>query len=151
LATQGNAILATIDEDGSPHLTEVLFLLDEDDRVLLPTPHSTRKLRNVLARPIATVFFYEQPGWISCTGAAHVLDGEEAAEANQRNRDRVLTAAGHETMGRLLAEHEDNTIVVSPSRWLSWNSDAVVPEIVRLGGDVEAHPPETWFKDLTAD
>ena len=151
LATQGNAILATIDEDGSPHLTEVLFLLDDEDRVLLPTPHSTRKVRNVLARPVATVFFYEQPGWISCTGSAHVLDGQDAATANQRNRDRVLTAAGHETMGRLLAEHEDNTIVVSPSRWLSWNSDAVIPEIIRLGGDVESHPPETWFKDLTAD
>jgi hypothetical protein len=151
LSTQGNAILATIGDDGSPHLTELLFLLDEEDRVLLPTPHSTRKVRNVLARPVATVFFYEQPGWISCTGPGHVLDGEEAAAANQRNRDRVLTAAGHETMGRLLAEHEDNTIVVTPTRWLSWSSAAVIPEIVRLGGDVESNPPDTWFKDLTSE
>jgi hypothetical protein len=151
LKTQGNAILATVNEDGSPHLTEVLFLLDDEDRVQVPTPHSTRKIRNVRARPLATVFFYEQPGWISCTGAAHVLVGEEAAAANQSNRDRLLTPGGHLTMGRLLAAHEDNTIVVTPAKWLSWNSDAVVPEIVRLGGDVEANPPDTWFKDLTTE
>ncbi|HEX9865462.1 MAG TPA: pyridoxamine 5'-phosphate oxidase family protein [Acidimicrobiia bacterium] len=149
LMTQGNAVLATINDDGSPHLTELLFLLDEADRVLLPTPHSTRKVRNVKARPVATVFFYEQPGWVSCTGNVEVLEGAEAAAANQRNRDRLLTPEGHQTMGRLLAAHEDNTIVVTPTKWLSWNSNAVIPAITALGGDVDAHPPNTWFKDLT--
>jgi hypothetical protein len=52
-------------------------------------------------------------------------------------------------MGRLLAAHEDNTIVVTPTKWLSWKSDAVIPAITALGGDVESHPPDTWFKDLT--
>lgn len=150
LMTQSNAILATVNDDGSPHLTELLFLLDDHDRVLLPTPHSTRKVKNFVARPVATVFFYEQPGWVSCTGAVEVLDGEEAADANQRNRDRLLTPAGHETIGRLLSAHEDNTIVVTPTRWLSWSSQAMVPGIMALGGDVEAHPPDTWFIDLTA-
>lgn len=148
LAKTGNAILATLNADGSPHLTELLFLLDEEDRVLLPTPHNTRKLKNVRQRPVVTVFFYEVPGWISCTGSAEVWTGERAQEANRRNRDRLLTEAGHRTIGRLLATHEDTTIVVTPTKWLSWNSDGIVPGVIALGGDPEADPPSTWFKDL---
>ncbi len=150
LATQENAILATRNPDGGPHLTELLFLLDEDDRILLPTPHNTRKVNNVRARPIATVFFYDQPGWTSCTGTVTVLEGKEAAEADRRNRDRLLTEQGHKTIGLLLAEQEDTTIVVTPTRWLSWSSEALVPGIIELGGDVESNPPDTWFRDLDA-
>lgn len=149
LMTQGNAILATVNDDGSPHLTELLFLLDEDDRIQLPTPHGTRKLRNVTRRPVASVFFYDQPGWISATGDVEIWTGEAAAEANQRNRDRLLTESGHETIGRLLAQQEDTTIVVTPRKWLSWNSDGLVPAIEDLGGDVARHPPDTWFRDLS--
>lgn len=151
LSRQGNAILATINDDGSPHLTELLFLLDETDRIQLPTPHNTKKLRNLRARPIATVFFYDQPGWTSATGDVEIWTGEQAARANQRNRERLLTPAGHETIGRLLAEHEDVTIVVTPSRWMSWSSDALAPEIEQLGGDLEKYPAETWFKDLSEE
>ena len=148
LSRQGNAILATINDDGAPHLTELLFLLDDDDRVLLPTPHNTRKVRNVLARPLATVFFFDQPGWTSCVGTATLLTGEEAAVANRANRDRLLTPAGHETIGRVLAAQEDTTIVVTPQRWLSWSSAQLEQWVIEHGGDVVAHPPETWFKDL---
>jgi hypothetical protein len=148
LARQGNAILATINDDGTPHLTELLFLLDESDRVLLPTPHNTRKVRNVTKRPVATVFFFDQPGWISCVGDTTLLTGAEADRANQANRDRLLTPAGHATIGRVLAAHEDTTIVVTPTRWLGWSSDQLRHHVEEMGGDLAAHPPETWFRDL---
>jgi hypothetical protein len=148
LAKQGNVILATVDDDGSPHLTELLFLLDEQDRVQMPTPHNTRKFKNLQKRPVATVFFYDQPGWTSASGTVELWTGEQAAEANRRNRERLLTEGGHETIGRVLRAHEDSTIVLTPRRWLSWSSAATVDEVRRLGGDFEAHPPETWFKDL---
>ena len=150
LSEQGNAILATIADDGSPHLTELLFFLDEEDRIQLPTPHNTRKLKNARARPVATVFFYDQPGWTSATGTVEIWSGDRARDANKRNRERLLTDAGHATIGRLLAEHEDSTIVVTPQKWLSWTGDQLTAEIERLGGDVTQHPPETWFKDLRA-
>lgn len=150
LSEQGNAILATIGDDGSPHLTELLFLLDEEDRIQLPTPHNTRKVKNVRARPIATVFFYDQPGWTSATGTVEIWSGEQAREANQRNRERLMTEAGHATIGRLLAEHEDTTIVVTPHKWLSWTGGELTAAIEDLGGDVHQHPPDTWFKDLRA-
>ncbi|HWB88669.1 MAG TPA: pyridoxamine 5'-phosphate oxidase family protein [Acidimicrobiia bacterium] len=151
LRRQGNVILATIGDDGAPHLTELLFLLDYEDRVQMPTPHNTRKFKNVQERPVATVFFYDQPGWTSATGTVELWEGERAAEANQRNRDRLLTEAGHATVGRVLADQEDATIVLTPTRWLSWSNDALIPTIVELGGDVEANPPDGWFRDLKAD
>jgi Pyridoxamine 5'-phosphate oxidase len=150
LATEGNAILATIGDDGAPHLTELLFLLDDRDRVLLPTPHNTRKVKNLRARPLATVFFYEHSGWVSCTGPVEILEGEEAAAANQVNRDRLLTESGHQTIGLVLAAHEDTTIVVTPTQWLSWSSSAITAAIVAEGADLEANPPGAWFKDLEA-
>jgi nitroimidazol reductase NimA-like FMN-containing flavoprotein (pyridoxamine 5'-phosphate oxidase superfamily) len=148
LAKQGNVVLATIDDDGRPHLTELLFLLDDRDRVQMPTPHTTRKYRNLERRPVATVFFYDQPGWISATGSVELWTGERAAEANQRNRERLLTPGGHQTIGRLLEASENTTIVLTPERWLSWSGRAMMPEIERLGGDLQANPPDTWFRDL---
>jgi len=60
---RGNAVLATIDHDGSPQLTELLYLLDEEDRLCLPTPHSTRKVRNIAARPLVTAYISLDRGW----------------------------------------------------------------------------------------
>lgn len=144
-------VLATVNDDGTPHLTELLFLLDDQDRIQMPTPHNTRKFKNLLARPVASVFFYDQPGWISATGSVELWVGQEAAAANQRNRDRLLTDAGHATIGLLLAAEEDTTIVLTPSRWLSWNSDSVPAMVSDLGGDIVANPPDTWFRDLSED
>ena len=148
LERQGNVVLATVSDDGSPHMTELLFFLDEEGRIQMPTPDNTRKYRNLLKRPIASVFFYDQPGWISATGTVELWTGARAAEANQRNRDRLLTEAGHATVGKVLAAHENTTIVLTPSKWLSWTSGKFVEAVVGMGADLETHPPDTWFKDL---
>ena len=151
LSAEGNCVLGTVDPDGSPHLTEVLFSLGEDDHVSVPTPHSTRKVANVVARPVATFFVSLQGGgWVSCTGPASVVTGEAAARTNEGIRHRLLTEAGLATIGLVLAAYEDTTIEIVPTRWLSWSSDEIRPRIEALGGDVEAHPPDTWFKDLSA-
>jgi len=150
ILARSNAVLATINDDGSPHLTELLFYLDDEARVLLPTPHTTKKVKNVIARPIVTVFISVASGWASCTGTARLITGKEAARLNQLNRERVLTPAGMATMGLLLAAYEDSTIEVTPDRWISWNDDLVLDAIIGLGGDVETHPAETWWTDLSA-
>ena len=151
ILARSNAVLATINPDGSPHLTELLFYLDEADRILLPTPNATKKVKNVLARPTATVFISVESGWASCTGVAEVITGEEAARLNQLNRERVLTEAGMATIGLLLAAYEDTTIEVTPERWFAWNDGPVLDTIVALGGDIEANPPSTWWKDLATE
>jgi hypothetical protein len=117
----------------------------------MPTPYNTRKFTNLQKRPVATVFFYDQPGWISATGPVELWEGEQAAEANQRNRDRLLTDAGHATVGLLLADQENTTIVLTPANWLSWSPATMADSIAELGGDVKAHPPSTWWKDLSGE
>jgi PPOX class probable F420-dependent enzyme len=149
MSKEGNAILATIGDDGAPHLTELLFMLDEQDRVLLPTPHNTRKLKNVRARPVATAFFHEQPDWVSCTGTVRVLEGDEAERTNQRIREHLLTESGLQTIGRVLAAHEDTTIVLSPTKWLAWSGEATMASVIEMGADLEANPPDTWFRDMS--
>lgn len=149
LLTQGNVILATVNDDGSPHLTEVLFLLDHEDRIQMPTPHNTRKFKNLEKRPVATVFFYDQPGWSSATGSVELWTGQQAAEANRRNRDRLLTEAGHATIGRVLAAQEDTTIVLTPAKWLSWSVAKTMDAVAETGADMTANPPDTWFRDLS--
>ena len=151
LLSRSKAVLATINPDGSPHLTELLFNLDDQDRILLPTSHTTKKLKNVLARPAVTVFISVESGWASCSGTARVIEGEEASRLNQLNRERLLTEAGMATMGLLLAAFEDTTIEITPERWIAWNDDAVIDTVDSLGGDIEAHPPSTWWKDLSAE
>lgn len=150
IMAKSNAVLATINDDGSPHLTELLFYLDDHDHLQLPTPHATRKVRNIRARPTVTVFISIESGWASATGPARILEGDEAGRLNQLNRERLLTEAGMETMGLLLAAYEDNTIDITPTRWMSWNDGHVLDTITALGGDIEAHPPSTWWKDLSA-
>jgi hypothetical protein len=85
---------------------------------------------------------------VSATGPVELWTGARASEANRRNRERLLTPEGHDTIGRLLEANEDTTIVLTPDRWLSWSGAALVPMIAELGGDVETHPPATWFQDL---
>ena len=151
ILARSNAVLATINDDGSPHVTELLFYLDDNDRVLLPTPHTTRKVKNIQGRPAVTVFVSVESGWVSATGPARIIEGDEAARLNQLNRERLLTESGMKTMGLLLAAYEDTTIEISPTRWISWNDGHVLDTITELGGDIEAHPPSTWWKDLTAE
>ncbi len=152
LLEEGNAILGTVNPNGSPHLTELLFSLDEHDRVHLPTPHATRKVKNVQARPVATFFVsMDGGGWVSCTGPARVIMGQNAARINEGIRERLMTEAGLATIGLLLAAHEDTTIEITPEKWLSWNSAEIMPGIIEVGGDIEAYPPDTWFKDLKTE
>jgi len=148
LMVEGNCILGTINDDGSPHLTELLFMLDDQDRPILPTPHSTRKYKNLVARPTATFFvsFEKASGWVSCTGSVELATGDDAQRLNKSIRDHLLTDAGQATIGRLLGAHEDTTIIINPTRWISWNASGLVDRIIELGGDVETHPPETWFR-----
>jgi len=105
----------------------------------------------VLARPTVTVFFSVESGWASCTGTARIITGDEATRLHQLNRERLLTEAGMATMGLLLAAFEDTTIEITPGRWIAWNDDAVLDTVDSLGGDIEAHPPSTWWKGLSAE
>lgn len=123
LALRLIATLGTSNADGSPHLTPIWFLY-EDGRIYLPTGSGSRKVRNVRARPAVSVLIDQrQPAchrWASAAGTAEILDGEAAAAINARVRARYVSAAGEATYGTLIADYDDVTIVVTPTRWRHW-------------------------------
>lgn len=133
-------------------MTELLFSLDGQDRVQLPTPHNTRKVKNLRSQPVASFFVsMESGGWVSCTGTVRLVEAEEAAAINKTIRQRLLTEAGLATIGLTLEAEEDTAIEITPTKWLSWNSAALIPAILTAGGDIESHPPSTWWRDLSTD
>jgi hypothetical protein len=58
--------------------------------------------------------------WASASGTAEIVGGAEAAEINARARVRYLTDAGEAVYGQHLANVDDVTIVLTPTRWRSW-------------------------------
>ncbi len=131
-------------------MTLLLFSLDESDRMYLPTPGTTRKVKNIQARPTVTALVTIEGGWASCTGQARIIDGAEAASLNQGVRERLFTETGLATMGQFLAAHEDATIEITPTKWLSWTMDPIFPWLEEQGIDTEEYEG-AWMKDLTPD
>ena len=122
------ATLGTTNADGSVHLVPIWYLYDSG-RLYLPTGSSSRKARNVRARPAVTVLVDQRHGerhrWASAEGTAALLGGAEAKAINARVRARYLSDAGEATYGRLIDDYDDVTIVVTPSRWRHWTPTAL--------------------------
>jgi hypothetical protein len=140
--------LGTINPDGSPQMTVVLFSLGDSDRMYVPTNRATRKVKNVIDRPDVTALVDVGFGWVSCTGRAQIIDGAEAAALNRRVYERVLTDAGLVTLGRFLEAHEDSTIEITPTKWLSWQGAGIFPWFKEQG--IDPGNPGEWMRDLTA-
>ena len=147
VSEQARLVLGSVNADASPHLTLVLFSIDGDDCLFLPTPHSTRKIKNVRERPSVTALIPVGSGWVSCYGEAAVIEGQEAERINQSVRERLLTEAGVATMGQCLAAHEDMTIKVTPTRWLSWSHDVIGPWMD--ANNIDTSNSDDWWKDLS--
>jgi hypothetical protein len=147
---QSSVTLGTINPDGSPHMTLLLFSLDSNDRLHLPTPRTTRKVRNILKRPTVTALVTIDGGWASCTGHARIVEGDEAAHLNLGVRERLFTETGVATMGRFLEAHEDVTIEISPTKWLSWTMDPLFPWFDDNGINLDDFEG-AWMKDLAPD
>ena len=144
---KSSVTLGTINPDGSPHMTLLLFSLDNDDRMHLPTPRTTRKVKNILERPTVTALVTIDGGWASCTGQARIVDGEDAADLNRSVRERLFTETGLATMGRFLAAHEDTTIEITPTKWLSWTMDPIFSWFEDNGINLDDFEG-AWMKDL---
>ena len=122
------ATLGTTNADGTPQLTPLWYLY-EGGRLYLPTGSGTRKVRNIRARPTVTVLVDQRRPdrhrWASATGTAEIVGGEQATEINTRVRHRYVSEAGEAAYGKLIAGYDDVTLVITPSRWRSWNPGAL--------------------------
>jgi uncharacterized pyridoxamine 5'-phosphate oxidase family protein len=145
LTSKSSVALGTINPDGSPHMTYLLFSLDDSDRMYLPTPRTTRKVKNIRERPEVTALVDLEPGWVSCSGHARIVEGSEAAELNHTVYDSILTEGGRATIGRFLEAHEDTTIEITPSKWLSWQMNPIFAWFEEHG--IDPGNPSGWMAD----
>ena len=135
------ATLATQNADGSIHLTAVWFLF-ENDSLFVATSSKTRKARNILARPKASLMIdMRRPGsecGVSAAGNAQLLSGEQSKELNRRIHSRYLSAAAmaDPQIEPVFASFDDVTIRFKPESWVTWDMAALDAQAFggRLGG-----------------
>ncbi len=93
------ATLATLNEDGSIHLTPVWYLF-ENECFFVSTASSSLKVRNILARSQASLIVdirkIAAEGWVSASGIAEIIRGERSKEINMKIGQRYLTKVGLE-------------------------------------------------------
>jgi len=120
------ASLATLRKDGSIHLTAIWYLY-KDGYLYFSTSSKSQKVRNVEARPMATAMIdIRIPGQaqgVSVSGTATVLCGGRGrtlvAEVQQRYLTKVAIADAN--VGNVYAEFDDVVIVLTPTRWVTWD------------------------------
>lgn len=143
------AAVATIDEEGMPHLTAVWFLFD-GERFYVTVNSSSVKVQNLSGNEkMALMIDSREAGkeiGISASGAAEILQGDEAAEATGAIHTKYLTEEGRADpdVGAVFEEWDDTVIRLTPQRWAAWDVGVTDQEAFggKLGGLGYAKPLE---------
>jgi PPOX class probable F420-dependent enzyme len=144
------AMLATIDADGSLHQTPVWYLF-RDEQLYVGCPSSSRKARNVMARPIASlVVDVRKPGaerWVAGSGPVTIIRDDQSRKLVRAIQERYLTteALADPRIGPGFAAADDVTLALRPAKWRSWSSGDL--DAQHFGGLLRASP-EKWFRPV---
>ncbi len=144
------AALATLNKDGSMHLTPVWYLF-ENERLFVETASASHKARNIRARPQASLMIdIRQLGaerWVCGSGGARLIGGDQARELNLKIRRRYLTQAGLEDprVGPVFAAADDVSIELTPTAWRAWDLGSIDHQFF---GGLLGKTPEKWFLPL---
>ena len=142
---QGRYIVsfATLNNDGSIHITAVWFLFQEGS-FFVPTSSKSRKARNVLARPQASMMVDARKDdlqrGLTVSGRTEVIEGEPARGINLRIHARYMStdALRDPQVGPVMLGHDDVTIRLTPERWIDWDLNENDPKI--FGGRLFGPP-----------
>lgn len=144
------ATLATQDSDGTPHLTPVWYVF-RDERLYVGAASTSRKVRNALARPSASlVVDVRKPGserWVCGLGPVNLLRGDESREINAVILGRYLTptALRDPRVGPAFAAGDDVTLCIEPRIWRSWSGADMDAQYF---GGILTSDPERWFRPV---
>ena len=120
------ATIATQNADNSIHLTAVWYLFEEGS-LYIATSSRTRKSKNVMARPRASLMIDSRsPGkerGVTAIGTAELISGTQSQELNLRIHHRYLSPAAisDPQIGPVFAAFDDVTIRLRPASWISWD------------------------------
>ena len=137
------ATLGTENADGSIHLTAVWYLF-EDGCLFVATSSKTRKARNIMARPKASLMVDVRiPGkerGVTAAGKVELISGDQSQQINRRVHTRYLSAAAMSDpqIGLVFASFDDVTIRLTPVSWIAW--DMAVLDAQAFGGRLGGTP-----------
>ena len=126
------------------HPPDCGWYLFEDGCLFIATSSKTRKARNVVARPKASLMVdARKPGTergVTAAGRVELISGGESHEINRRLHSRYLSAAAMSDpqVGPVFASFDDVTIRLTPVSWIAW--DMAVLD-AQASGDDWAEPP----------
>ena len=118
------AVLTTHDDDGSIHLTPVWYIFDNKE-LCVGAPSSSRKARNIAARPSASLIVDTRrlgmERWVSASANAEIIEDERSREINSQILRRYLTKEAIEDarIGPAFTATDDVTICLTPIAWRS--------------------------------
>ncbi len=118
--------LPTLNNDGSIHMTAVWFLFQKGS-FFVPTSSKSRKARNVLARPQASLMVDDRrndiQGGLTVSGTTELIWGEPARALNLRIHGRYMStdALRDSQVGPVMLANDDVTIRLTPERWIGWD------------------------------
>ena len=146
LEQRRSAALGTLNEDGSIHLTYVIFL-HESGRLYLETSSVTRKARNVVARARATMMIQGPAStgrslMVAAEGTARVIRGAEARAINRRLRAKYIRPEALDAIVRAWSRFDDVAIEITPRRWRSWTGDVLHAETEK---ELESNYDDAWI------
>jgi nitroimidazol reductase NimA-like FMN-containing flavoprotein (pyridoxamine 5'-phosphate oxidase superfamily) len=150
LEARRHATLATHNDDRTIHTTPVWYLFG-NGRFYIGSPSTSRKARNLVARPNATIMVdIRQPGgegWVYASGNVEILTGDESRKINSTILRRYLTEEAMEDsrVGPAFAAADDITICLVPETWRSWSSKDLDEQFF---GGILASSPEKWFRPV---
>jgi PPOX class probable F420-dependent enzyme len=118
------AALGTLNDDGSIHLTYLLFLF-EDGRFLFETSSDTHKARNLAARGMASVIVQGRAAtgrslMVEAEGMARLIQVPDAHAANHRLRAKYILPDALDAVDHAWGPIDDVAIELTPERWRSW-------------------------------
>ena len=141
------ATLATLNDDGSIHLTPVWYLF-EGERFFVESGASARKVKNILARSRASLIVdvrkLGSERWVSASGAAEIIRGERSREISAKIHQRYMTKAALEdpTIGPAMATAGEVIISLRPDSWRSWELKSLDDQYF---GGILRKTPQKWF------
>ena len=148
LGQRRSAALGTFNEDGSIHLTYVIFLY-QDGRLYLETASVTRKARNVAARPQASMLIQGPAStgrslMVAAEGTARVIEGAEANAINHRLRAKYIRPGALDAIDRAWGRFDDVAIEIKPLHWRSWTGDVLHAETQK---ELDGSYDDAWLPD----
>jgi len=120
------ATLGTKNADGAIHLTAVWYLF-EDGCLFIATSSKSKKARNLMARPDASLMVdARKPGaqcGVTITGTVEVISGAQSEQINRRIHSRYLSveAMSDPQVGPVFASFDDVTLRFTPVSSFTWD------------------------------